>query len=314
MSLTSTILTLPLACALWAATTPAQAMDLGQIPGDERWLVQVDVAAVMQGRLGQWLLQHQDGMIKARLSLLAAVSGLDLTKDLDSLTLCGADAGEDNALIYARGRFDAKRLTTLVQAAEGYTSIPYQGHAIAQWHDTKRGAGKLNAACLVGDGLLVFSPRAELVELALDVLEGRNQATAAKAGQFDAAAFPAGAPLVLAATVDMQNWARLAPQAAMLRNVRGVVAGVAEQGDDFVLSAYLSGRDAAAAAQLRDLAQGLIALAKLNQGAAMEPLVQAVVDSAQISASGTALSASAHVPVAAVLGIMERRNAGQAAP
>ncbi len=312
MSLTSTILSLPLACALWAAAVPAQAVDLAQLPGEERWLVQVDVATVMKGRLGQWLLQHQDGMVKARLSLLTAVTGLDLTKDLDSLTLCGADAGEDSALIYAHGRFDGKRLTTLVQAAEGYTSIPYQGHAIAQWNDTKRGAGKLNAACLVGDGLLVFSPRPELVQLALDVLDGRSQDTAAKSGQFDAAAFPAGAPLVLAATVDMQNWAKLAPQAAMLRNVRGVVAGIAELGDDFVVSAHLGGRDAAAAAQLRDLAQGLIALAKLNQGAPMEPVVQAVVDSAQISASGADLSASAHVPIAAVLSVIEKRNAGQA--
>ena len=312
MSLTSPILSLPLACALWATAAPAHAVDLGQLPGAERWLVQVDVAAVMKGKLGQWLLQHQDGMIKARLSLLTAVSGLDLTKDLDSLTLCGADAGEDGALIYAHGRFDGKRLTGLVQAAEGYTTIPYQGHAISQWNDTRRGPGKLNAACLVGDGLLVFAQRAELVELALDVLDGRNHETAAKAGQFDAGAFPAGAPLVLAATVDMQNWAKLAPQAAMLRNVRGLVAGVSEQGDDFVLSAHLSGRDAAATAQLRDLAQGLIALAKLNQGAPMEPLAQAVVDSAEVSASGAALSASAHVPIAAVLGVIAQRNAGQA--
>jgi len=92
----------------------------------------------------------------------------------------------------------------------------------------------------------------------------------------------------------------------MWSQVRSLMGSVAEEGQDLVLTATVVGIDVAAITQVRDLLQGLVALAKFGKPKDGDEIGPAIIASAQFTLDGSTLTARARCPVVALLHALDR--------
>jgi len=273
-----------------------------RIPADCQWLVQIDAQAILKSKVGEWIGQQ---MVKqphaARLQMLQAISGLDLRRDIRSVTLCGVGADDDTGLVLVRGTFDAARIEMVAQAADGHLALPVGSRTIHTWLDK----GKPAAGCLVASDLLVLaktSTRIRDLIAAVDV--GRDEVSGIVT--------PAGwekSALMLGAAEQIADLAAGKPESAMLRNVRSLSVRIVEEGTDFVVEGRAIAASEAAAQQLLDAGRGLVALVQLQRPDHLDPSLLTAIQNAKMSREGPAVTIRVGLAAADALRVIEQGRA-----
>lgn len=274
------------------------AMDLTMVPADHRWVVQIDVAQTLKGRIGGFISEVAGKPpLKAKLAAITAMTGFDPLKDCSLITLTGTDTREDQAVLVAAGRFESKRLATLVEANDTHEALSGGGtQVIHRWQDDN--GGGTQCAALVGDRLLVIGKGLDRVKAVLAVLGGT--AEAAKAENLLGGEVPAApAALVVVAANGIADW--LGPQAAMLKQARAIYLTVGESGDLLQFQGLLAASDEKAAQDVLGVANGLMAMARLSQAQEQEPALADLLKSVQISSKGTTVGMTCSFPVQTLL-------------
>lgn len=283
------------ACVLGAV---CPALDLTMVPADHRWVVQIDVAQALQGRIGGFVADLAGKPpLKAKLAAITAMTGFDPLKDCSLITLSGVDAREDQAVLVAAGRFESKRLETLVEANDTHEALAAGGtQVIHRWKDDH--GGGVQCAALVGDRLLVAGKNVERIKAVLAVLGGG--AKAANAADLLGAEVPtAPAALVVVAASGIADW--LGPQAAMLKQAKALFLTVGESGDLLQLRGLLAASDEKAAQDVLNVANGLMAMARLGQGQQQDPTLAGLLNSVRVSCTGATVDMSCSIPVQTLL-------------
>lgn len=224
-------------------------------------------------------------------------TGINVETDIDRVVAClgpaegGAGSGRAG-LILARGRFDTVRIESLMRA-HGANVGEYGGVRLITGAESSRHPGGLSLAFI--EPGLVGVGSASLVRAAIDMKNGGKSittnddmmklvrslgaGTAWAVGRFDALASQAKLPGGLAAQLRPITW--FAATAQVNGGLRGVLR--AETGDE------------ASANNLRDVARGFLALAKLQAGS--RPDLQTLVQSLDIGGAGTTVALSFSLPV-----------------
>ena len=290
---TAALACLVLACLASLATAAER------VPADCRWVVHADLQLMLRTRVGEWLGRE---MVKqphaARLKMLEAISGLNLKRDLRNVTICGIGSDDDSGLLYVRGTFDAERLNTLAQAADGYAAVQAGSRTIHTWLDK----GKPAAGCLAAADLLILGKSSARLREALDLLDAPTQPGAA----FQ---LPAGwekSALVVCAAEDLAALADGKPESAMLRNVRSLVARVVEDGALLALEARAVATTEAAAQQMVDAGRGLAAIVQLQKPANLDPALIETVRTGQLNREGVNVSLRLSVPFEDALRLVQQ--------
>lgn len=271
-----------------------------RLPADCRWVVQLDVPALLRTRAGAWLGQQ---LLRqphaARLQVLEAVSGLQPERDLRLITLCGVDGNDDNGLILVRGTFDAARLEALAKAAAGHQAVRAGGRTIHLWADK----GKPAAGCLAAPDLLLLGKSAQRIREALALLDdpARPSARIALPPAWDEAAVIFGAADRIDALVAGQ------PASATLGNLRACAARLVEQGDELVLEARAEAVGEAAAQQLVDAGRGLAAIVQLQRPAGLDAALAEALRAARLERRGATVELRLAVPTADVVRLVGQR-------
>lgn len=274
-----------------------------RVPADCRWVIHADLQSMLRTKVGEWLGRE---MVKqphaARLQMLEAVSGLNLRRDLKNVTICGVGADDDTGLVYVRGTFDANRLNTLAQAADGYAAVQAGSRTIHTWQDK----GKPAAGCLAAADLLLLGKSSDRLREALDLLD-------APAQQGAVFQLPAGwekSALVVCAAEDLATLAAGKPESAMLCNVRSLVARVVEDGALLALEARAVATTEAAAQQMVDAGRGLAAIVQLQKPANLDPVLIETVRSGQLNREGVNVSLRLTVPFEDALRLIQQGKKG----
>ena len=99
------------------------AMDLSMVPADHRWVVQIDVAQALKGKIGAFVTDLTGKPpLKSKLAAITTMTGFDPLKDCSLITLTGTDAREDQAVLVAAGRFETKRLAARRRGRSSFES------------------------------------------------------------------------------------------------------------------------------------------------------------------------------------------------
>lgn len=286
-----------IACLLLAATAVLASAE--RIPADCRWMMHADLRAMFASKVGEWIGRE---MVKqphaARLQLLEALTGLNPRRDLISATICGVGADDDTGLVYVRGAFDAARLSTMAQAAEGYAAVQAGSRTIHTWMDK----GKPAAGCLATADLLILGKTSTRIREALALLDAPGQTGAILA-------VPAGwdkAALVVCAAEQLGELAAGKPESAMLRNVRAFAARIHAPDDRLVLEARATATGETAAQQMVDAGRGLIAILQLQRPEKLDPALAEAVRGAQLARDGALVTLSLSLPFDEALRLVEQ--------
>lgn len=287
------------ACCLLVAATVASAVE--RIPADSRWVISVDLPALSKSKTGGYLREIlREKTAAARLQMLELLTGVNIERDLRSVTICGTDGREETGLFMVRGTFDAAKLTTIVDAIDQHKAIAVGSRTIHTWISD----GKESAGCLVAPDLLVIGRSVDRVRAAIAAQEGAYAPPVELPTGWEGSAF------VLAAAQGIKEWAGKGPQSAMLANVSGVAGRLNEDGDVMVLDAVGVAVGEAQAQQLVDAGNGLRAIVQMQKPADLDPALLETLTGAQLSRKGVVVTLHARMPLVDLKRLIEQKRKG----
>ncbi|HZZ42132.1 MAG TPA: hypothetical protein VFE58_04285 [Tepidisphaeraceae bacterium] len=267
-----------LALLLILQSTHATGIDPQYIPSDAKWLIHVDMDALIKTKLWNFVnvninaftshrglsigvgptSQPSDGPASRKIKALADALGMKLPEDIHGLTLVGRSFDEADAFLLVKATMDHDRIIGLAKINPQYTSTTHAGVEISSWK------GEDISGAFLSEDILALAQRSGGIEQAIDAAHSPQHAPSGllagvetKPGDDNA-----GVVIYIAAEglAELQKEEELSP---ILTPVTRVRASFAERGDDLVLTAVLDVKTAESARQVRGALEGIRALASL---------------------------------------------------
>ncbi len=250
-----------------AAAAPGLAgpIDASAVPDQSRWVVHVDLEAFRASTLGRAILGELGDHPEAnRMRQASEVVGFDLERDLLDVTLYGSDFTRESVVMLVDIAGDAGNLEGLMLAAPGYESATVDDRVIHSFlaEDKRRGDAPRMHVTLQprgGEQRLVASYDADVLHRALDRMEtGGNTTPLATAPE-------AGSLLFMhTGDLDPAQLEAAGQQSAVLQMIRRLSIDLVEADGRLTATAHARVVDDQKAEQLRQLAQGMLAMAQLG--------------------------------------------------
>ena len=303
-------------CAGWLAatgvTTLAGPLSRADVPAEPAWLVHLDFDGLRSTAIGQVIQQQMNRPeVQDRLAAFQAVFSFDLRSQLHAATLysCGAAPEDGVLLVYAD--FDANRLVVLAKAAKDAQNTTYNNHVIFSWTDDKKPAKagvKPRVYAAIAGGRVVFGQRQDRLGQALDVLD-RTAPSLASSANFPLAGVPGDNSFVEAAARKM-DLAGTMPNARVLRLSKSVLFQVTEAQQQLTATLSLEANNPEVAGNMNSIAQGLLALLKLQTD---EPEALKFASAIAVAQNGARITATFSMPTPDLLQLIKAAQARKAA-
>ena len=271
-----------------APTGPAE---LSYVPADAAAVAYANVRDVMTSHFRERFREAVPEQNEGRDEFLRE-TGIDVERDIDHVVACMIPTeGKEGGLVVARGRFNTTQLETLARQ-HGAVVEDYRGKRLlvgtTQHGDRRPTLAFMDTGLVaIGDdtsirrsidaqmsGQSVMS-NDELMKLVGDVDAGAN---AWAVGRVDVLAQQAKLPDEVSRQIPALKW----------------FAATGRINGGFTGTLRAEARDEEAAENLRDVVRGLFALAKMQAGS--DPRVAALVQTLQLSGTGTTVTLSFTVP------------------
>ena len=110
------------------------------VPENATWFAQLDVKALRESTASALVLQLLDDAALRQLAAVHAMTGLNLTNDIDTVVLFGSGNSQSNAVLSLHGRFDLPRLTTILGMANNFQNQAIGNKSLLSWTDNDQQA------------------------------------------------------------------------------------------------------------------------------------------------------------------------------
>ena len=287
--------------------------ELKYLPGDAAVVAYANVRDVMNSDLRQRLRKFE-GVTDEGRSEFKTQTGIDIETDIDHVVACmgapGADA-ERTGLVVVTGRFDTTKIEAMALQHGGRVE-QYKGtKLVVAAPDAKHEGDKPHAELAMGflDRGVVALGTADMVRLAVDRGAGAKSALANAelmrlvgemstesmwaVGRFDALSAQATLPAEVSERIPPITW--FSASGRVNGGLQAVVKAEA--------------KDEQAAANLRDIVRGFVALAKMQTGS--KPGLQKMMPDVQLSGEGKEVAISFAVTTEMLDAIEAARAVGQ---
>lgn len=289
---------LPTGTFVQAQSGPAE---LRYLPTDCAVVAYANVREVMSSELRQRLRDHERETGSAGREEFQEQTGIDLENDVDEVVAGMLPREEESdSVVLVRGRFDPVRIEAFARSKGGQIE-EYQGKRLITHQGEKgdMGLGFLEPGLLaVGNVVAIrraidtaragsnLTTNADMMKLVQEIRGGNN---AWAVGRFDVIANRARLPETVAAQIPpIQRFAAAG-------RVNGGLSGVFRA----------EARDEQSATNLRDVARGFLALARLQVGS--KPELQGMLDSLELSGTGNFVTLTFTIPMQVFDAIAPRR-------
>jgi hypothetical protein len=241
---------------------------------------------------------------QAKFAALQMMVNFDPRTQLHGVTLytTGSDAKDGVLIVYAD--FEPERLVTLARAAKDYQSASHGNHVIHSWLDEKKPDKSRVYSCIHGNRV-IFGQRQSALASALDVLDGA--ANLQSSGLFPQ--LGAGQAFIQAASrkVDVAD---NDPSAAILRQSKAIRLEIGEAAQKAFGTLTLETGNEEIAGHINSIANGLLALMKLQTN---NPAASKLAANAALSLSGANVVCSWGFPADEVVAFLKAEAARKAA-
>jgi hypothetical protein len=276
-----------------AAAAPLKRAD---IPATPAWVLHVDADGLRPTTIGQYVLAELNKPeAQEKLSAFQSLFSFDLRTQLHGLTLYGTTNAPRTGVLLVYADFDPTKLVGLAKTVQDYSSTKHNAHEIHSWIDEKRRDGEKPRvyAALGGSHLVIFGPQEARVVEALDVVDSITPSLAASKVFPQLGAGNDGTILQGAARkLDLPD-----PNAAIFKLSKVIGLQVAEAQQQLTATLRLDADDEEVARNMSSIAQGLVALVRLQK----EKSASKFADALSIKQEGASIVASLSVPAADVV-------------
>ncbi len=298
--------------ALAAGTASAGPMKRADLAANPVWVVHLDCDLLRATTLGRFLeTEMEKPEVQAKLAAFQALFSFDLRTQLHALTLYSTGAAPQDGILLVYADFAPDRLTTLAKAAKDSRETQYKQTTIYSWVDEKkrtRNGEKPRVYAAISGPRVIFAQREERVAQALDVLSGAvpNLAATQDFPQLGATAnttfFQAAAKKLDFASGD--------PNAAILKLSRLARFQLGETRQQVTATLSLEANDEEVANNMFSIAQGLVAIMKLQKE---KPASVKIAEALVLKQDGPAITATLTMPAGDVIELIKADAARKAA-
>jgi hypothetical protein len=271
------------------------------VAADPALLLHVDCDALRSSSVGQSILSEPE--IQDKLAAVGAIFDFDLRKQLHGLTVYTTEEHPKDGALIVYADFDPDRLITLAKAAEGFQSATNGSHAIYSWLDDKKKAkdGERPRVCgaILGHRVIFGQDETHLAD-ALDVIEGKAPNFSGKRGLPEP---DAGESILLQGVMLKFDFDGADQNAAVFKMSKSVRVKLGERANTMTATVRFEANDADTATQIGSIAQGLLAVLKLQKSDANAmKLANAIV----IKQDGAVVGLTLSVPSSELIDIVKQ--------
>jgi hypothetical protein len=173
-----TLVTL-VAVLVFPVVVAAAPLDPKAVDADAKWLVHLDMEAMLDSSvvdkaLDKWM-EKEDG--ERHLDRVKEELGVDLRKDVKSVTLYNTGYAEHEAVAVVKATFDKSKLEAKAQQAPDHKVEKVGDVELHTWTDKQHG-NRTVAGAFVGDDAMVLGSSVDLTKQAIAVLQGDEDSLA----------------------------------------------------------------------------------------------------------------------------------------
>ena len=257
---------LALVCLAIPAVSSGGAFDARNVPTKAKWVAHLDFDRFVATATADAIVTRiEDGPNAVAYDTIKSIFRIDPLTDIHDVTLYGTDREDTNAVVIFDLSYRHSLLDTFLRSSHNHLGMAHGKHIVHRFDSEKNRAGRIEYetgyACLYDAHTIVYTKSPEQARAALDVLDHKVESLEKGVDELgvprDAAFFLAALDLeVLVDPADKNT--------AFLKNARRLMLTLDERDD--VLSCHLgvTAVSAEVAAQLTQIASGLIAFGTLN--------------------------------------------------
>jgi hypothetical protein len=249
-----------LACSPNLSAAPFDPKDVAADPG---LLVHVDCDALRGSSVGQSILSEPE--VQDKLAAVGALFDFDLRTQLHGLTVYTTEEHPKDGALIVYADFEPNRLITLAKAADGFESVTNGSHVIYSWLDKKK-KGKEGDETRVCGAIMghrvVFSHNESHLADALNVIDGKSPNYSGKKGLPEA---DAGESILVQGVLLKFDFGDSDQNAAIFRMSKAVRLKLSEMAGTMTAAVHFEASDSDTATQISAIAQGLVAVLKLQK-------------------------------------------------
>jgi len=294
------------AAAVLGSAAMAGPLKTSSVAGDAKWLAHVDVEAAIRSDIGQFVLgeaKKKPGFDLARLAF-KKIAGFDPLKDIRGITAYGKELGSGAVVI--DGTADQQDLLDLVKTIKSHKELKYGKYVLHQWTDRRR--GKTPVGCLYDKDTVVLADRVELLQNAIDVLDGKAYSMA-KTGSLKILPAPAHGSLMIAAAAGLALPEKARAHGVLLQKITGAAVQISEAQGRLSLQVSLTTKAAEDAECIRQIVQGFVALGKLMKQHERFKALRDLGEKITVSGEGATARLDASMPTASVIKVLKHAAA-----
>ncbi|MEI6392400.1 MAG: hypothetical protein WCT12_15000 [Verrucomicrobiota bacterium] len=285
-----------------AMAVPLQRAD---VPAEPTWVLHVDCDMLRPSAVGQYLLAEMDKPdAQAKFAVFQTLFNFDPRKQLHGLTLYSSGTTSEDGVLLVYADFDPERLVTLAKAANDSQNTTHNQHVIYNWIDDKKkaknGVKPRTYASIQGTHVVILAQQEARVAQALDVLDRAKSSLSSsfvfpKLGLSGNTSFIEGA----ARKLDLPE---STPNAAIFRLAKSLSLQIGESSRQATAKLIFEANDEDVAKQVAMVAQGLIALTKLQKE---KPEAAMLADALLLKQDGVSVVATLTMPAADVINVLK---------
>jgi hypothetical protein len=279
-------------CVLTAGAAPLKRADVTSNPA---LVVHIDFDGLRATSIGKAILdQMNQPDIDTKLSAIQGLFSFDPRTQLHGATIYGTAQNPPEGVLIVYAEFDSNRVVNLGKLAPGFQTITNGSHLIHTWiggNEKRTNSDSPHIYAAIKDNRIILGKAEAPVAAALDVLDGKSPSLA---GEKSLPELGDGGPgNVIQAVVSKFDFGNKDPNAAIFKMSKLVRLQAGETGGNLNATLSFEAKDTDTATQISAIAQGLIALLKLQQGNAD---ILKIANAISLHQDGAIVTASASIP------------------
>jgi len=269
----------------------AASIDQKDVAASPAILAHLDCDALRTSAVGQSILSQSD--VQDKLAAVAALFNFDFRTQLHGLTVYTTDAHPKDGVLIVYADFDPNRLITLAKAASGFSSTTNGSHVIYSWLGDKKKSKDSEPprvfGAISGHRVIFGQGESQLTE-ALDVIDGKAPSLSGKnlLPETDS-----GESILAEAVVLKFDFDTADQNAAIFKMSKSVRLKLGEVGSNMAATLRFEAKDSNTAIQISAVAQGLLAILKLQQS---DPNALKLANAIAIKQDGAAVTLTLSTP------------------
>ncbi|MEN8153572.1 MAG: hypothetical protein ABFR75_06080 [Acidobacteriota bacterium] len=248
--------------AIAISTSPLQGERLktSLVPADAQWVININVSKFLKTNIWNTIFNTEvkDGEFFEKSAEIKRKLNFDILKDLSGITIYGKKKRSKDAVVLLQGNFDKEKILDTIKYEKGkLIKEKYGKHLIYKWNSDDYGV-------FINKNLALISHNKDAVRSALEVISGKVK-NIRHGSLYKEIRSVKGDPVFYLVAGDISEFTKGHKTPFLINQAKNILITASEGANSLNFMMKLDTANEEAAKNIQQVANGLIALARMNK-------------------------------------------------